>query len=189
MKIRSPHLLSLIILPLLLSGCMTMGWGGYHGANRPESQYPQQTLVKEHRVENRTLRAKFPHAVANERVLFEIEASEDDTVAADIIESVSLQIHRTERGNTDNTYTELKPDPTLSGYNRWVFPYRFYKPGNYEVTFTINFRAQKSSASSIDISAKRPVAASYSSTKGYTIIPWIAGGAIITGMMIWMMAD
>jgi hypothetical protein len=167
-----------------------MGWGSFHGANHPESQYPQQTLLKEHRVENRTLRAKFPQAVANERVLFEIEASEDDTVAADIVESVSLQIHRTERGNTDNTYTELKPDPTLSGYNRWVFPYRFSEPGNYKVIFKIYYQPPSTSlTSSIDISARRLVSRSYASHHNYSMIPWIAGGAVMTGLMIWMMAD
>lgn len=50
MKIRTPHLLSLIILPLFLNGCMTMGWGGHYnnGSSQPADQ--QANLIKEQQV-------------------------------------------------------------------------------------------------------------------------------------------
>lgn len=167
-----------------------MGWGGNHNhnTNRP-GQKSQQVLVKEQQVANQTLRATFPSAEAGKQVRFELQLVSNDSNQEDIFSSASLEIRRNAASSDTNNYTKISPDPSLSTRGLWVFSYRFYEPGDYNITFIIDYQFQKQSVNTFTISANRPVSESYAIGHRYNSLPWIAGGIVMTGMMIWMITD
>ena len=192
MKIRSSLLLSLTILPLLLSGCMTMGWGGYHGPNQSRTGNQNQILVKERQIENYTLVAEFPSAVIHEEVRFALEIEGGEASKGSISESISLQISKQNGDTVEKTFTKLQPDHSLSTASRFVFPYRFEEAGTYEISFLIEDTFGEELESPYTISTTLPVSQSYNTNHHDTFnsVPWImAGGAVMTGLMIWMMAN
>ena len=193
MKTRLPLLLSLIILPLFLNGCMTMGWGGTHD-NRSRTGTQNQILVKERQIENYTLAAEFPSAVIHEevQVRFALEIEGGETSKRSKSESISLQINKQNGDTVEKTFTKLQPDHSLSTASRFVFPYRFEKAGTYEISFLIEDTFGEDLESPYTISTTLPVSQSYNNNHHDTFnsVPWImAGGAVMTGLMIWMMAN
>ncbi len=187
MKTRLPLLLSLIIL-LSVSGCMTMGWGGHYNNNRRQPAEKQSVLIKEHQAENQTIRAIFPSITAGQQVRFELETISQDT-AGSPIESTILEIKKTGTNGSTLSSATIVPDPTLSGPEYWIFPYSFHESGRYEIAFKIQFDGHKQPSSPLIISDFRQVSEPVAAYNGFTPLPWIAGGVIMTGFMIWMMAD
>lgn len=190
MQIRSPHLLSLIILPLLLSGCMTMGWSGVHD-NRSRTGTQNQILVKERQIENYTLVAEFPSSVVGEEVQFTLEIEGQRSSKEKNFESVFLKIHKQNGRSIEKTFTQLQPDYSLSTATRLVFPYRFDEAGVYDVTFAIDDPSGNKQEPSYAISTTLSVPESYVKHQGpFNSTTWIvAGSAVMVGMMIWMMAE
>lgn len=187
MKIRTPHLLSLIILPLFLNGCMTMGWGGHYnnGSSQPADQ--QANLIKEQQVANQTVRATFPSTEAGQQVHFELETISQDTTNTPI-ESVVLEIQNPGNSGLPLATTTVKPDPTLSRQGYWIIPYRFAESGTYQITFIVNLNTKKSS-SPHSISSHLMVSEPVAKYNRYNPLPWVASSAIMVGFMVWMMAN
>lgn len=181
-------LLSAIIVLLLFNGCMTMGWGGHGNNMRSQPAENQSNLIKEHQVENQTVRATFPSAAAGQEVRFELETISLDTAGLPI-ESTILEIKKTGITGSTLTTTTIEPDPTLSRPGYWIFPYSFHEPGSYEIAFRIQFGSHKQPSSPLIISDLREVSEPATTYNGYSPFPWIAGGVIMTGFMIWMMAN
>jgi hypothetical protein len=166
---------------------MTMGWGGYHGDNEPRRPGNQETLVKEHQIADQTLRATFPYAETGDQVRFELVMISNGNSNDLTIESTSLKIRRPGTSGSNTSFITVDPAPSQSRSGQWIFPYRFHESGDYEITFTVKYQSSKESTSVTTISAHRSVSESYTSHHRYNTIPWIAGGAVMTGLMIWMM--
>ncbi len=190
MKNRYLLFLSLITLPLLLNGCMTMGWSGAdHNRSRTGTQ--NQILVKERQVEDYTLTAEFPSSVVGEEVRFAFEIEGGEVSKGSRFEPISLQINKQNGNTVENTFTKLYPDRSLSTATRFVFPYRFDETGIFQVTFTLNDSLAEEVESPYTISANLSVSESYDDyTRSFNTTVWIVGGsAVMVGMMMWMIAD
>ena len=171
---------------------MTMGWGGYHGPNQSRTGNQNQILVKERQIENYTLAAEFPSSVVGDEVRFALEIEGGEASKGSISESISLQISKQNGDTVEKTFTKLQPDHSLSTASRFVFPYRFEEAGTYEISFLIEDTFGEELESPYTISTTLPVSQSYNTNHHDTFnsVPWImAGGAVMTGLMVWMMAN
>ena len=185
--IRTLFLFSIFTLLFVLNGCMTMGWDGINGAYEQKSGQ-NQLLIKERQVNGYSIFAEFPSAAVGKDILYALEIVGPETTLENNINSVYLYINEKDRVNAEKVSIRLSPDASLSSSTRFVLPYRFDETGMYEASFIIETVSEGNTVSSFTVSENYSITESYTDNHhSNNLAPWIwGGGAMMTGMMLWM---
>lgn len=177
----------LLAFLLFFNGCMTMGWDGINGTSEQKSGQ-NQLLIKERQVNGYSIFAEFPSAAVGKDILYALEIVGPETTLENNINSVYLYINEKDRVNAEKVSIRLSPDASLSSSTRFVFPYRFDETGMYEASFIIETVSEGNTVSSFTVSENYSITESYTDNHhSNNLAPWIwGGGAMMTGMMLWM---